>query len=311
MRWKKWSVAALLICIVTLSATPTTVDASSLFKAGPEMPGVKNYGWVPQGLTYLKSKNWLLISNYWDQGKGAEGHPSTIAVVDKASGKYVKNVYLYEGKGKKHYGHVGGIAVTSNYLWVASTTGKHSYLLQYPLSSLISTKSKGNIYPKKVHNLKHATSYVTYHYKYKKNNPTPDKQLCIGQWVPKSKGSHGNLYCHSLDKNENFSAKYTTYQTPTDVQGVEFYGKDVDNSAYVLYSRSFGRKYDSKLDIYKGFGSKAKKVKSVTMHSMSEEIVQVGSQLYVSFESGAKKYRRGGKRQTYHLYYGNIKSLVK
>jgi hypothetical protein len=50
---------------------------------------------------------------------------------------------------------------------------------------------------------------------------------------------------------------------------------------------------------------------SVMMFSMSKEMVQVGNQLYVSFESGAKKYRKSGKRQTYHLYDGNIKSLVK
>ncbi|MBN2907969.1 hypothetical protein JQC72_00340 [Polycladomyces sp. WAk] len=328
MKLKKWSIAVVLMCTVSLAGTPLSTEASptprpspgpsptppedrpkqsKLFKVGPTIPGVKKYGWVPQGLGYLKSKNWILISNYWDEGKGSQGHPSTISVVDRKTGKFVKNVYLYEKKGNKHTGHVGGITVTPHYLWVASTTGGKNYLLQYPLNQLVNKKDDQPIYPKKIYNLKHGVSYVTYHFKYEGNRTNPVKQLCIGKFEDKKAGS---LYCHNLDSKENMSSKYVSYQTPSNVQGVEFYGKDVNNRGYILYSRSFGRKKNSTLDVYKGLGT-TNKVKSLKMYSMAEEIVQVGNQLYVNYESGAKKYRRGGIKKTYHLYYADIRKIVK
>ncbi|MCH5585558.1 hypothetical protein MK805_11420 [Shimazuella sp. AN120528] len=300
MYLKKWFGSFLFVCLAGLIITTPLVNASSKFKPGPEIPGIKNSGWVPQGLSYLKSENWILHSYYWDQGKGSEGHASVIAVFFK-SGQY-KMINLYENHTHKHYGHVGGITVSSNYLWVASTERSHNYLLQYSLQALIHVKNKGKLVPKKMYGLAHGTSYVTYH--------QPSKLLCIGKWVPKIKGSHGLLYCHKLNDKEDLSSDSKEYQTPSDIQGIEFYGNGSIEKNYILFSQSFGRKKDSKLLIYKGLGTETKKVTQFTINPMSEDMVKIGNKIYISFESGAKKYHHNGKKQTYNLYYAEIANLL-
>jgi hypothetical protein len=290
MRLKKWIALLAVICTANLIPTTAPAEATQLFHQGPEIPFIKGTGWVPQGLTYLPSKNWILHSYYWDKGNGSEGVASAIGVsLPSGSNKLIS---LYETKKRKHFGHVGGITVSHKYLWVASTRNGKSYLFQYSINDLVNAKHGEKIIAKKQYNLNHASSYVTYNYS--------NHKLCIGKWNPKA---NGKLYCHSLDNKENMSTSYKTYETPPNVQGVEFHHD------LVFYSRSYNRKTDSHIEVYQGLGIK-KLVKCHQINSMSEELVRIGENIYVTFESGAKKYHSGGKQQTYHLHYADIQSLL-
>lgn len=319
MLTKKWLIGVAASFLLMLTIPTHTANASiwddlktlfgfhsvQTFTQGPKIPGVEKHNWVPQGLTYLPTKNWLLLSAYWYKEQG-NNQASTISAVSRDSGKLLKNVYLYENKTGKHFGHVGGISVSNHYLWVASTKGKHNYLLKYALQDLIQAKDNEKLVPKKVYDLAHGTSYVTYH-----QSSQNHKQLCIGKWIPQSKAAQGYLYCHTLDQKENLSlTKVKTYQTPPDVQGIEIYGNNIEK-ATIIYSRAYGRKYDSTLDIYQGLENEAKLIKQHKTYSMSQELVRIGNQLYINFESGTKKYRPGGKQPIYHLYSIKIPALLK
>jgi hypothetical protein len=67
--------------------------------------------WIPQGLTYWPEQDALIIS-YYD---GEHGKNSRLAVIDRESGAKQKILELPED------GHVGGLAMTPSYLWVASS----------------------------------------------------------------------------------------------------------------------------------------------------------------------------------------------
>lgn len=322
-----------LLCIISLVFVPVAAEAnpvalkdkpaqSKIFQGGPPIFFSEiNRDWVPQGLSYLSSKDWLLISYYyWNEEAGKN---SIIAMVDRENKNLVKKVKLLKDDGKPHTGHVGGITVSNKYLWVASTvtiknkkTGqkkKEYHLLKYPLDQLIKQGNNTTIRAQEDLKLSHKVSYVIYHEK--KDSPwIPGiPQVCIGTHESKK---NGTLYCYNLDKNENKSSKPDfSIATPDHVQGAEFVGKD-DRNLHILYSRSFGRNKNSKLDVYKvfGFHKPAKnpvKVKTLTLFSMSQGIVKVNSdnQLYVNYESGANKYSDGIK-QTTHLYFGDITRII-
>ncbi len=107
----------------------------SLGNAHYGIPGLSSEdNMVPQGMTYYPAKNWILISAY----DAKEKNESVIYALDYNNGNYVAEYHLYDGDGKKIINHVGGIAATDDYLFIA--TGK--YISYISLSKLVNKTGK-------------------------------------------------------------------------------------------------------------------------------------------------------------------------
>ena len=82
-----------------------------------EIPGLSE-GLIPQGLCYDENTKEFLVTGY-----RSDNQPSQISVVGKESGEEVKRVGLLDRDGKEYCGHVGGISLKGNYLYVAGSEG--------------------------------------------------------------------------------------------------------------------------------------------------------------------------------------------
>ena len=119
------------VALVAAGAAPARADAPARYDkyyyymdVGPKAIPFADTKWDPQGLTKL-GENSLVIS-YRDTSE--DPSPSRLAVISRTSGDQT-HWFRLDVKG-----HVGGIATTSKYLWVAND-GK---LRRYPRSWLTS-----------------------------------------------------------------------------------------------------------------------------------------------------------------------------
>lgn len=84
---------------------------------------------IPQGLTYYKAKNWVLIASY----KNGGGSPSVIYALSLETGRFVAQFNLYNNDKSACTAHVGGIAASNFNLYIADKNNSISYV---PLSEL-------------------------------------------------------------------------------------------------------------------------------------------------------------------------------
>ena len=84
---------------------------------------------IPQGMTYYKAKNWVLISSY----KNGGGSPSVIYALSLETGRFVAQFNLYNNNKSACTAHVGGIAASNFNLYIADKNNSISYV---PLSEL-------------------------------------------------------------------------------------------------------------------------------------------------------------------------------
>ena len=100
------------------NSTPSTV-----------IPGLKNgENMVPQGIAYYKNN--FLITSYFNDASGTK-KPSMIFVINSTSGKLVKEYKMRYDDGENSFditGHVGGIAVSGDNIYVAD--GKYIYYIK-------------------------------------------------------------------------------------------------------------------------------------------------------------------------------------
>ena len=74
---------------------------------------------IPQGLTYLPEKDWILVSSY----DKSEENPSVIFALDRETGNFAAQFNLYTPDGEMWQCHAGGIAVSDYNLYVTSDCG--------------------------------------------------------------------------------------------------------------------------------------------------------------------------------------------
>ena len=84
---------------------------------------------IPQGMTYYKAKNWVLIASY----KNGGGSPSVIYALSLETGRFVAQFNLYNNDKSACTAHVGGIAASNFNLYIADKNNSISYV---PLSEL-------------------------------------------------------------------------------------------------------------------------------------------------------------------------------
>lgn len=95
---------------------------------------------IPQGMTYYKAKNWVLISSY----KNGGGSPSVIYALSLETGRFVAQFNLYNNNKSACTAHVGGIAASNFNLYIADKNNSISYV---PLSELnVAEGTLKNIY---------------------------------------------------------------------------------------------------------------------------------------------------------------------
>jgi hypothetical protein len=121
-------------CSKSVGGKPGEPEYSDFYKVSTEaaaIPGLEN-GLVPQGFSYIPDKDWYVISNYFE-----DGSPSVLTVVEAATGKYVKTLALSNTDGTPFTGHVGGVAVSRQNVWIAS----EKYMRRLPVSQIAEAAS--------------------------------------------------------------------------------------------------------------------------------------------------------------------------
>lgn len=272
------------------------------YEAGPVIPGLQA-GAVPQGLAFSAKHDRLFISHYAKDG------PSLISIIDSESGKLTASVALKETAEKFHQGHVGGIALLGETLWVASD-GK---LWQYALAPFVAEEPPASVIPLASRECETRASFCT---------ATGDR-LFVGEyayrWLFPTDESHHTTDRKGVKKRtwvcgyaaDDLSGQPTcVLPVRQKVQGMCFAGDRV------FLSVSYGRKNRSKIVEYRNplgeaahsqaklsdgakvplwFLDGANFVREIDFPPMSEGITMIGNRLAVLSESGAAKYQKGGR----------------
>lgn len=268
--------------------------------------GIKDYcipglseadGMIPQGIAYFYDRDWFLVTAYDENGKS----PSVIYALDASDGKFVAQFNL-KLSGKSFTGHIGGIGLSQNSVYISTENGKIGYI---PLDMIY-------VQPNTVRDVNindeidlssylngANTSYVT----------VSDGVLYTGNFYHTADGYDTPAVkdgsCNSLIlgfklsggsfENEWNSLKKITspvkYVIPSEISKIQC--ATVKNGKLYIVS-SYGRRNDSELYIFKN----AKKIdlSSAEVYKgipMMEGFCFHGGELYFISESGAAKYNNG------------------
>jgi hypothetical protein len=102
---------------------------------GAIVPGLKQ-GLVPQGMYYIKDKNWIVTTSYRDDKRS-----SVLTIIDAQTGALVKSIHLLTQDNVPYTGHAGGVAVSDKYVWIAN----NSYMYQLSLDAVIQAADNSNM----------------------------------------------------------------------------------------------------------------------------------------------------------------------
>ncbi len=264
---RKRPVAALVAGALVLTIAPAHAGAADppryapyykIFNRGnAKIPG-DDTRWIPQGLAYWAEQDALIIS-YYD---GEYAKNSRLAIIDRASGAKKKIVELPED------GHVGGLAMSRLYLWVASS-GRVSRIAKTALAATGDGARVRVDASKKVP----ASSFATME---------GDHVLWLGTFVRKGTAT---AYRYPLGLDDALPARPGEVKIPTHVQGMAVFGDRV------VLSRSFSRTADSSLEVRPVSEPTSGTGRTIVAPNMSEGIVFGHGKVHVLYESGAKKYR--------------------
>ncbi len=295
--------------------TPETLPAETfreylaLSRPGPVIPGLFEAA-IPQGMAYIPVADAFLISNYMFDGRTA-----ALTLVNASTGLQEKTVWIYNNDGSRHTGHMGGVAVSQETVWIASS--RHFYPLQ--LSVLLNTEDGAELSLPEPLSTEVTCSTAA----------SADGVLYIGEFRS-SDGSYSTPQSHAFDNgnralmaafeldpstgalatsqiSDNFVYPDYFLSIPDEVQGEAFY------NGHIILSRSYGRTNNSRLSVYTSplegppdasftFSNgtsvpvrhldSSREIKTITAPPMTEGITLFSGELALLFESAADKYRR-------------------
>ncbi|WP_413378211.1 hypothetical protein [Alkalihalobacillus sp. 1P02AB] len=283
---------------------------------GPVIPGLSE-GLIPQGLSYYEEENWLLSVYYLDDKR-----PSTLTVVDAATEQLVKSIVLYNVDGTPYTGHAGGVAVSEDHVWIASEQS----LFQLRLSDLLAAGDNEELQfideiPVPVQAAYNVYSdgvlWVGEFYEANDYPTNPEHHLINRDDETYFSWMVGFTLDETTDsfKNEQWSgeAGKTAHpdfiiSTREKVQGVVFvedqiilstsYGRANDSYFYRYYSPLQEEPHmtvmlkEQEVPVWFLDSKQEPETNSLLrIIPMSEGIINVGTSLYATFESGANKYR--------------------
>lgn len=279
-------------------------------------PGLKQ-NTIPQGLSRNPKTGYLYVSSY----SGASNTPSVILVMDP-TGKFVAQYNIYNADETPFTGHVGGVAVTEDYLYFSGPADPNGYytLAEFDLSTLTLNGSQ-DIKIENTVSIPIATGYLSY----------ADGMLWIGNFYLKgtydlgkvfnftTKNSSGKEYggyaaAYDLNgkdekrltvgKGDKYAVPDHVLATPEKVQGFAY------RDGCVMLSTSYGRRNTSvlmcyRIDLAKPTGDitvdgmkypltildMTNMVKSYPTMPMTEGLTYAeDGKILVLFESAAQKY---------------------
>ncbi|MCK6257454.1 lamin tail domain-containing protein [Fictibacillus sp. KIGAM418] len=306
-------------------------------KDGPIIPGLVQ-DLVPQGLGYYKKKDWLFTINYLDNGR-----PGTLSVIDATSEKLVKSIVLYNQDGTPYTGHAGGVTVSMDHVWISS----EQFLYTLNISDIVAAQNNDELtFTNQIH-VPVEAAYDVYDDDKKilwvgefyepSSYPTDPAHHQVNRagemqyaWMVGYKLTPSTDMLTSEQWNQTSNEPATpdyVFSTIGKVQGAIVQKKGIS------LVTSYGRANDSVLYRYEDplkeepnqyvtFGEKqvplwfldgqtAKPIESITAIPMNEGAVLVKSDLYVSFESGANKYRYTGTYPRDRMLKIDMKTLMK
>lgn len=239
-------------------AADTFPEYDRYFDTGPAQIPLHDTKWVPQGLARVGA-NVLAISYYDWTGQDN----SRIILVDRATGERLRGYTL------PNKSHVGGIATTDEYLWVAG----EGVLRKYAFSSLLSTRSTPLVQIGDAIDVAGKASYLY----------AEGETLWVGNF---NSTSRDWMYQYRVG-----GAGGLTYvqdrRTPSEVQGVIV----TDNK--IIWSTSEGRTNPGRLIVWpkgQAYDGSTDKGNALKAPNMIEGIVLSGGEIQAVFESGADRY---------------------
>ena len=163
-------------------------------------PGLSD-GFVCQGICAYEDAEKIFVSGYMK-----DHSPSRIYVTDENDESYYVSVYY--GSGKEFTGHAGGVAVTGNYVYIAS--GDNIYAI--PVSSLLEASDGDKVSITKIIPVNNEASFVY----------ADDKYIYVGEF------HDGNAYVtdHPYDTPDG---KYFAIVSRYTVESIEGYSKAEGN----------------------------------------------------------------------------------
>ncbi|MBQ7373371.1 MAG: hypothetical protein IJW64_02260 [Clostridia bacterium] len=266
-----------------------------------------NVGVIPQGFDYDKNNDYFLMSAYMK-----DDSPSRLYLIDNATGKVVKKVTFKTDKGKIFDGHFGGVALYSDFLYVAN--GKS--LLVYSYSDILKATDGGVIdCLGKVSTSKSDEDYCKVSFV-----TVSDDTLYVGEYYSDkgydtldshrfetSTGEYNSAIALEFKLSESYplgidATPKKAYSLPNKVQGMYV------TSGKIYLSTSYGLSFSHILEYDKNKLNSEKSTKVLDtevsvlvldesclandykLPPMSEEIVVLDNELYVMNESASTKY---------------------
>ena len=256
---------------------------------------------VPQGIDYWDEADVFFITGYFNPADKCS--QSVLLAVDKTSGDYVGEWFLYEKSGKAHTGHDGGIAVTETQLYLSTSRT----LFRISLDAVKATGGSGKLTFEEEISVPVRASYCNY----------SAGTLWVGEFSLEGNATY-TIEGHDYGKNHAWTLGYKVCEdgritekpycvvsTPEKVQGFTVledgrifmttsWGRATDSGLYISkITLSEGLTEDSadvsgdSVPVYDFTGS----LKRITAMPMAEGVCSVGSDVYMIFESGAYYYR--------------------
>lgn len=244
----------------------------SIFTRGEQhIPYLDTTPYVPQGLAYWAQRDAMIVSYYHETGGNAR-----LAIVDRTTSRHLKTLVLGDT------GHVQALAVSANYLWLA-TTGR---MVRYALTDVALT-ADGATLPEDADYVLKAHSFVE----------ITGNRMYVGSFHTDTTGT---AYRYTLDAAEEPVDDDHSFTVPPQVQGMAI------TPTHFVWSRSQGRNNDSRLTVDPRDGAITREV---VAPNMSEDLATVGGELYVVYESGARKYA-DADYQVRTIHHGSLAELI-
>lgn len=281
-----------------VASTSVVVEDTISYDTGIEIPIIENM--VPQGLAY--TDDYFLVSAY-DYTKKDD---SCIYVLDKDG--FLVNVCALNNKA-----HVGGIAYNSdnNLVWV---TGLDGNVNAYRLNSIIDRESAYPIYSE----LDVGNGLANYKYPFLNSVSfltIKEGHLFVGNFSLTNQGIVKEYDISIDEKTRVLSLEYVRkFAIPNKVQGLSFYEKD--GNEYIIFSRSYGKKSSSILQIYSydeeitDYNDKNLISVSIELPAMLEQTTIIDDSLYSIYESGALPYLCNNREPVTDLKVTNLNEMV-
>lgn len=243
---------------------------------------------VPQGLCIIKDKVYITCYKI--------DNTTSCVIEFDMNGNRLRTIDL------KNRSHVGGISYDEkhNLVFICDTNGKvssYNYNNFEKKNSYEVASIKGE---KLLEKNKLVCSYLTCY----------NGKLFVGSFNLRSNG-----FVKVFDivrEKDGIELKFLyDLKVPKKTQGITFY--EINNKKYLFISRSYGRKNNSKLNIYEYIDDKREylsKEKVITLPPMLEQITVFNNELVLLFESNAFKYRSTCKYVVEDLVSLDIKNIV-